>query len=105
MKCTNLAPAGFSGHWREWHRGHGCELDPEPKVGADHYRLLIKAIDEAESELAVRANEYVAALRADNDGSLEWAVQTAFLALKRACIARVDVFDKVFDALGIERAK
>ena len=26
------AEAG-SGHWREWHRGHGCSLDPEvPEV-------------------------------------------------------------------------
>lgn len=27
-RCENWAPATFSGHWREWHRGHGCELDP-----------------------------------------------------------------------------
>jgi rubrerythrin len=28
-RCTNLMPrdAG-AGHWREWHRGHGCDLDP-----------------------------------------------------------------------------
>jgi hypothetical protein len=29
-KCSNFAPAGYSGHWREWHRGHGCELDAAP---------------------------------------------------------------------------
>jgi hypothetical protein len=26
-KCTNYAPIGFTGHWRDWHRGHGCDLD------------------------------------------------------------------------------
>lgn len=26
-RCEDVTPAGFSGHWREWHRGHGCHLD------------------------------------------------------------------------------
>jgi hypothetical protein len=26
-ECRDFAPAGFPGHWREWHRGHGCRLD------------------------------------------------------------------------------
>lgn len=26
--CTDYAPVGHTGHWREWHRGHGCNLDP-----------------------------------------------------------------------------
>lgn len=26
--CQNFAPPDFAGHWREWHRGYGCELDP-----------------------------------------------------------------------------
>ena len=25
--CTNNTPPGFVGHWREWHRGHGCDKD------------------------------------------------------------------------------
>jgi len=25
--CTNYTPTGFTGHWRDWHRGHGCDLD------------------------------------------------------------------------------
>lgn len=29
--CTNYAPAGYAGHWRDWHRGHGCNLDPGPE--------------------------------------------------------------------------
>jgi hypothetical protein len=39
--CTNNSPAGWTEHWREWHRGHGCEKDPSaaeaaqsPQVGA-----------------------------------------------------------------------
>lgn len=25
--CTNNSPPWFVGHWRDWHRGHGCECD------------------------------------------------------------------------------
>lgn len=25
--CTNNTPRCFVGHWREWHRGHGCDKD------------------------------------------------------------------------------
>ena len=25
--CTNSTPAWFVGHWRDWHRGHGCDQD------------------------------------------------------------------------------
>ena len=25
--CTNTCPRWFTGHWRDWHRGHGCEKD------------------------------------------------------------------------------
>jgi hypothetical protein len=25
--CTNNTPQGFTGHWRDWHRGHGCDKD------------------------------------------------------------------------------
>lgn len=32
--CTNYSPAGFTGHWREWHRGHGCDKDDgKPRTG------------------------------------------------------------------------
>lgn len=27
--CDNNTPPNFTGHWREWHRGHGCPQDPE----------------------------------------------------------------------------
>lgn len=30
--CRDLAPAGYAGHWRDWHRGHGCDLDPERRA-------------------------------------------------------------------------
>lgn len=33
-KCRDLAPAGHAGHWRDWHRGHSCALDPERVVAA-----------------------------------------------------------------------
>jgi hypothetical protein len=25
--CTNHTPPWFVGHWRDWHRGHGCAAD------------------------------------------------------------------------------
>jgi hypothetical protein len=25
--CTNNSPPWFVGHWRDWHRGHGCDRD------------------------------------------------------------------------------
>lgn len=25
--CTNGTPPWFTGHWRDWHRGHGCDRD------------------------------------------------------------------------------
>jgi hypothetical protein len=25
--CTNHSPSWFVGHWRDWHRGHGCDKD------------------------------------------------------------------------------
>jgi hypothetical protein len=25
--CTDPTPSWFVGHWREWHRGHGCMQD------------------------------------------------------------------------------
>lgn len=25
--CTNYSPPWFVGHWRDWHRGHGCDQD------------------------------------------------------------------------------
>jgi hypothetical protein len=27
--CNVLAPPEWTAHWREWHRGHGCHLDPD----------------------------------------------------------------------------
>lgn len=25
--CENCTPPWFVGHWRDWHRGHGCDQD------------------------------------------------------------------------------
>lgn len=25
--CSDNCPPWFDGHWREWHRGHGCDKD------------------------------------------------------------------------------
>jgi hypothetical protein len=28
VTCLDLTPPGYAGHWRDWHEGHGCDLDP-----------------------------------------------------------------------------
>jgi hypothetical protein len=35
--CSNYEPAGWYTHWREWHRGHGCELDDGQPPPPDEY--------------------------------------------------------------------
>lgn len=27
VPCANPTPPWFTGHWRDWHRGHGCDRD------------------------------------------------------------------------------
>lgn len=27
-QCEDFCPPTWTGHWRDWHRGHGCHLDP-----------------------------------------------------------------------------
>jgi hypothetical protein len=35
--CSNYEPAGWYTHWREWHRGHGCERDDGQPPPPDEY--------------------------------------------------------------------
>ena len=39
--CTNHSPNWFVGHWRDWHRGHGCEKD-DGKPRSDAARAEIE---------------------------------------------------------------
>ena len=33
--CTDHSPSWFVGHWRDWHRGHGCNKDDgKPRTAA-----------------------------------------------------------------------
>jgi hypothetical protein len=32
-RCDNFCPSDWAAHWREWHRGHGCTLDPDATGG------------------------------------------------------------------------
>lgn len=40
MSDPHAAPPNFVGHWREWHQGHGCELDPGTLKRVDDFRDL-----------------------------------------------------------------
>ena len=47
--CSDMAPAGYQGHWRDWHRGHKCSLDPD--------RDVIEKLGDAEFERTVGISE------------------------------------------------
>ena len=32
-RCEHTSPPEWTGHWRDWHRGHGCHLDPDKTKG------------------------------------------------------------------------
>lgn len=46
-QCDNFCPSEFTGHWRDWHRGHDCHLDP-----ANATLVLQNKIAGVEAELA-----------------------------------------------------
>lgn len=33
--CTNNSPPWFTGRWRDWHRGHGCDKDDDRSRSAE----------------------------------------------------------------------
>lgn len=37
-QCSDWSPPHWTGRWRDWHRGHNCNLDPN-LVGETHHRL------------------------------------------------------------------
>ena len=43
--CANNTPRGFVGHWREWHRGHGCDKD-DGKPRSDEAQHEIRQMSE-----------------------------------------------------------
>lgn len=44
--CTDPTPAWFVGHWRDWHRGHGCAKDDgKPRSET----ALVEIVQHAES--------------------------------------------------------
>lgn len=74
--CTDYAPRGFSGHWRDWHRGHGCDKDdarPRTPLGDAEIRQLTAAaftVDLHTSSLVASALAEVDALTAERDAAL-----------------------------------
>ena len=40
--CTNQTPRWFTGHWREWHRGHGCDIDDGKPRSSDAVAEITK---------------------------------------------------------------
>jgi hypothetical protein len=52
--CNNFCPPTWTGHWRDWHRGHDCQLDP-----ANANLVLQGKIAAAEAELVKLRNQQV----------------------------------------------
>ena len=49
-QCRNMSPPWFTGRWRDWHRGHGCNLDDgKPRS------------DEAKAEIVAHGQDQLAA--------------------------------------------
>ncbi len=45
--CTNHSPPDFVGHWRDWHRGHGCDKDDgKPRSAAAKIEIVQIAANE-----------------------------------------------------------
>ena len=83
--CTDHTPSWFVGHWRDWHRGHGCDKDDgNPRSSAattevaqheanagtgfltDAELRMLRAATTSGNELLVRALDELAAHRAAN---------------------------------------
>lgn len=43
--CANGTPPWFTGHWRDWHRGHGCYQDD----GKDRSEIAVIEIAQHEA--------------------------------------------------------
>lgn len=48
-RCKNFSPPTWTGRWRDWHRGHGCHLDPTPSESATSDPARIQAVDEGKA--------------------------------------------------------
>ncbi len=53
--CTNNSPSWLRGHWRDWHRGHGCDLDDGKPRTADGAAEIAAGCD-GESAVADQPN-------------------------------------------------
>jgi hypothetical protein len=62
IQCINYSPPWFKGHWRDWHRGHGCHLDDGKPRRAHAVAEIaahgdIQAATPQDSEQGERANQ------------------------------------------------
>ena len=67
--CADLSPPGYAGHWRDWHRGHDCELDPGAPNGA---RAIIRDLLAEVERLTAAQAEATARAEAAEADSAAW---------------------------------
>jgi hypothetical protein len=58
VDCDRRSPPEWTDHWREWHRGHGCKLDPDAQPPADAAPAPVTT----EGEQAKRVTDFAVSL-------------------------------------------
>lgn len=52
-ECSGFCPAGYAGHWRDWHKGHGCEVDIRGNVLSYEREISVAASPEPAAPVPV----------------------------------------------------
>lgn len=56
--CTDFAPWWFTAHWRDWHRGHGCDRDDgQPRSAEAQTQINTGGVPPTQSQLNDTSNE------------------------------------------------
>jgi hypothetical protein len=53
--CEERCPPEWTGHWRDWHRGHGCAQDPTPRKTLKPTLFTVVAIRRFRTDYVVEA--------------------------------------------------
>ena len=85
--CTNHTPSWFVGHWRDWHRGHGCDRD-DGKPRSEDAKTEI-AQHEANAATGFLTDAELSFLRASTTSGNELIVRALDELVARRAAAKV----------------
>ena len=87
--CTDSAPSWFVGHWRDWHRGHGCNQDDgKPRSVAATTEIEQHVANETTGFLTDAELRFLRASTTSGNGLLVRALDE--LAARRGAAERLD---------------